>query len=243
VSSSLVARLSECRVVLGERTVLDRFSVEVGSGQFIALLGANGSGKTTLVRTMLGLVPRRRGTVELFETPIERFRHWEKVGYVPQRFSASASVPATVEEVVLTGRIPVSGRRLSYSADDRSAAERALESVGLAPLRTSSISTLSGGQQQRALIARALVNDPELLVLDEPVSNVDFAYQQSFAEMLGALPKTSTVLLLAHSLGEMRQLVDRTIVLDQGRIAYDGPPRAEHMQAEEHHHFEENLRP
>jgi zinc transport system ATP-binding protein len=241
VSSNVVVRLSDCRVVLGERTVLDRLSVDVGRGQFIALLGANGSGKTTLVRTMLGLVPRQSGSVELFDTPLERFRNWEKIGYVPQRFGASASIPATVEEIVLTGRIPLTGRRFSYSAKDRAAAARALESVGLAELRRSRVSTLSGGQQQRALIARALVNGPELFVLDEPVANVDLAYQKSFAEMLGELPGTNTVLLLAHSVGVMRQLVDRTIVLDRGQIVYDGPPRAEHMRVEEHHHFEGHL--
>jgi zinc transport system ATP-binding protein len=225
-------------VVLGERTVLDRLTVEVRSGQFIALLGANGSGKTTLVRAMLGLVPRENGSVELFGTPLERFRHWERIGYVPQRFGAGTSVPATVEEIVLTGRIPFRRRGLNYSAEDRAAAARSLKLVGLANLGRRRIATLSGGQQQRALIARALVNDPELLVLDEPVSSVDLAYQESFAATLRALPETNTVLLLAHSLGVMRPLVDRTIVLDEGRIVYDGPPRAEHMRADEHHHFE-----
>jgi zinc transport system ATP-binding protein len=88
------------------------------------------------------------------------------------------------------------------------------------------------------LIARALVNDPELLVLDEPVSNVDLASQQNFAETLGRLPESSTVLLLAHSLGVMQPLVDRTIVLDEGKVSYDGRPVAEHISGHEFHHHQ-----
>lgn len=240
---SAVAAVKDCRVTLGDRAVLDGVTLEMFQGEFIALLGPNGSGKTTLVRAMLGLQPRRSGKVELFGTPLERFRRWERIGYVPQRFGAASGVPATVEEIVLTGRIPLARRGRRYSHEDRKVAAAALEAVDLAAFGKRRISALSGGQHQRVLIARALVNQPELLILDEPVSNVDLAHQASFAELLRRLPSSGTVLLLAHSLGLMQPLVDRTIVLDEGRVVYDGLPRPEHMHAEEHHHFEENLRP
>ena len=238
MSSEPVARIHDCRVILGQRSVLDGVTLEVPAGQFIALLGANGSGKTTLVRAMLGLLPLESGRIELFGTPLDRFKQWGRIGYVPQRFGAVSGVPATVEEIVMTGRIAVARRGRAYSATDRDAAVRALDSVGLAGLRRRRISALSGGQQQRVLIARALVNDPDLLVLDEPVSNVDLASQESFAEALARLPESNTVLLLAHALGVMQPLVDRTIVLDEGKISYDGPPGPEHVTGHEHHHLD-----
>lgn len=236
IGAGAVADIQDCTVTLGQRRVLHEVTLSLWAGQFIALLGANGSGKTTLVRAMLRLLPLESGSVQLFGTPLDKFKRWGRVGYVPQRFGAVSGVPATVEEIVLTGRIAVARRGRGYSPADRAAAVRALESVGLGDLRRRRISALSGGQQQRVLIARALVNDPELLVLDEPVSNVDLASQQNFADTLGRLPESSTVLLLAHSLGVMQPLVDRTIVLDEGKVSYDGPPVAEHMSGHEFHH-------
>ena len=235
-SAGTVAEIKDCTVTLGQRRVLDGMTLSVLAGQFIALLGANGSGKTTLVRAMLGLLPLEAGTIELFGTPLDRFKQWGRIGYVPQRFGAVSGVPATVEEIVLTGRIALARRGRDYSAGDRAAAAQALESVGLGDLRRRRVSALSGGQQQRVLIARALVNEPDLLVLDEPISNVDLASQESFAETLAGLPESNTVLLLAHSLGVMQPLVDRTIVLDEGKVSYDGPPAAEHMSGHEFHH-------
>jgi zinc transport system ATP-binding protein len=232
-----VAEIRRCEVVLGPTRVIDGIDLEICAGEFIALLGANGSGKTTLVRAMLGLLPLEAGEIKLFGKPLDGFSEWGRIGYVPQRFGAVSGVPATVEEVVLTGRIPVARKRRGFSADDREAAGRALESVDLADLRRRRTSALSGGQQQRVLIARALVNAPDFLVLDEPVSNVDLENQQSFADTLGLLSDShTTVLLLAHALGVMQPLIDRTVVLDHGRVIYDGPPKAEHMDDHVHHH-------
>lgn len=233
-----VAEIRGCEVFLGPRKVIDGIDLTIQRGQFIALLGANGSGKTTLIRAMLGLIPRSAGDVKLFGRPLAEFCEWGSIGFVPQRFGAVSPVPATVEEIVLTGRIAVTRRVRGFSAKDKEAAVHALESVGLADLRRRRIAALSGGQQQRVLIARALVNEPDFLVLDEPVSNVDLVSQQSFADTLEHLGGNSTVLLLAHDLGVMRTLVDRTIVLDEGKVSYDGPPGPEHMDGHAHHHVE-----
>lgn len=234
-----VTQILGCEVFLGSVKVIKNMNLSIPPGQFVALLGANGSGKTTLVRAMLGLLPTARGEVRLFGTPLAQFRRWGRIGFVPQRFGAVSPVPATVEEIVLTGRIARAGKFRRFSAGDRSAALAALEAVGLGDLSAKRIAALSGGQQQRVLIARALVNDPEFLVLDEPVSNVDLASQHSFARTLQGLAESRrTVLLLAHELGEMRPLVERTIVLEHGEIAYDGAPGADHLIAHVHHHHE-----
>lgn len=214
-------------VALGGRPVLRGIDLALGEGEVVALLGSNGSGKSTLVRASLGLVPLARGTVELFGTPLPRFSSWQRVGYVPQRLAAGAGVPATVWEIVASGRL--ARRRLlrPLGRSDRSAIAAALDAVELGGRRHDSASALSGGQQQRVLIARALAGEPDLLVLDEPTAGVDLHSQQAFADALGSVAASgASVLLVAHELGALAPLIHRTVVLHDGRIAYDGPPRA-----------------
>lgn len=234
----------EGSVVLGGRPVLRHIDLTVDHGQFLALMGANGSGKSTLVRAMLGLRPLATGEVRLFGDPLGRFDAWHRVGFVPQRASASAGVPASVWEVVAAGRL--TRRRLlrPLSRADRTAIDRALEVVGLSDRRHDAIGHLSGGQQQRALIARALAGEPDLFFLDEPAAGVDLPNQQALAETLGALKdRGSTVVLVAHELGPLARLVDRAVVMRDGRVAYDGPPLRDHevhepwfAEPHTHHH-------
>ncbi len=237
MSAAVVGELQGVGVILGRQEVLKGLDLTLSAGEFVALLGSNGSGKTTLVRALLGLLPVASGEVRLFGTPLERFRDWRRIGYVPQRFGATSGVPATVEEVVLTGRIAVARRMRGFSAGDRQAALQALELMGLARVSRRRVSQLSGGQQQRVLIARALVNEPDFLLLDEPVSSVDPENQKMFAQALERLSElNATVLLVAHALGAMEPLVHRTVVLDRGTVVYDGVPRAEHEDEHAHHH-------
>ena len=206
------------------RPVLHGIDLRVGPGELVVLLGANGSGKSTLVRAAVGLVPTTAGHIELFGTPLERFKDRARLGYVPQRMHASGGVPATIHEVVLSGRL--SRRRLfaRRSAADLEAVETAIDRVGLSDRSRSSINELSGGQQQRALIARALAGGADLLVMDEPTAGVDHSHQETLSELLGTLIGEGTsVLLVAHELGAMRPLIHRAVVLDQGRKVHDGP--------------------
>jgi zinc transport system ATP-binding protein len=232
--------LYDGRVALGASVVLDGIDFCVHEGEFVALLGPNGSGKTTLVRALLGIVPLVRGSIEIFGVPLERFHAWERIGYVPQRVTAATGVPATVFEVVLSGRVARSPALGSFRRPDRDAAGRALESVGLAHLAGRPVATLSGGQQQRVLIARALAGEPDVLVLDEPVSSADLQSQHGFSETLGALDRAGrSVLVVTHSLGPMKPLVERAVVLGHGRVVYDGAPRAEDAvvgHPHPHHH-------
>ena len=212
-------------VHLGGREVLHDVSVRVEPGEFVAVLGANGSGKTTLVRTLVGLVPLSRGALDVFGTPVGRFRDWPRLGYVPQRLSVGNGVPTTVREVVASGRVGRVRRLRPYGAADRAAVDHALGDVGLEDRAEDAVTTLSGGQQQRVLIARALAGEPEVLVLDEPTAGVDADSQDTLAGALGHLSQAGgSVVLVAHELGPLAELIGRAVVLSGGRVVSDGPP-------------------
>jgi zinc transport system ATP-binding protein len=207
----------------GGLPVLRGVSLRVAPGEVVALLGGNGSGKSTLVRALLGLLPLRRGTIELFGRPVARFRGWSRVGYVPQRSTVNLS-RAKVREVVASGRLSRRRPFLPASRDDRAAVSRALEVVGMADRSGDHLSELSGGQQQRVLIARALAGEPDLLVLDEPNAGVDLAHQRVLADLLGGLVASGTaVVVVLHEVGPLAGLIDRAVLLEGGRVTYDGP--------------------
>jgi zinc transport system ATP-binding protein len=219
-----VISLRGVRAELGSRTVLRGIDLTVGRGEVVALLGANGSGKSTAVRTVIGQVPAVAGDIELFDTPRHRFRDWRRVGYVPQRTTAAGGVPATVTEVVASGRLSRTRFGILRKADHE-AIRRAIDLVGLADRAKDSVNALSGGQHQRVLIARALACEPELLIMDEPMAGVDLASQEVLAETLrGQVERGTTILLVLHELGPLEPLIDRAVVLRDGCVAHDGPP-------------------
>lgn len=221
--------LEDGAVAIGGRPVLRHVDLAVRAGEFVALMGANGSGKSTLVRALVGLWPLTGGRLELFGTELGRFHDWARIGYVPQRGGAASGVPASVWEVVASGRL--TRRRLlrPLGASDRRAIDEALEVVGLADRARDGVSQLSGGQQQRVLIARALAGEPELFFLDEPTAGVDLENQEALAAALAQLKaRGATVVLVAHELGPLAGLVDRSVVMRHGRVAYDGAPLGDH---------------
>ncbi len=222
MTKPLVAR--GVTVSIEDRQVLRGVDLDVGQGEFVALLGSNGSGKSTLVRAAIGLVPMVSGSVELFGTPLKDFRERRRLGYVPQRSRAVAGVPATVREVVASGRLAYRPYVGHSRAADVKAVAAAIARVGLAERTGSALSELSGGMQQRALIARALATEAELLVMDEPTAGVDHENQQVLAELLhGLVDEGTSILLVAHELGPLRPLINRAVVLDVGAVTYEGP--------------------
>lgn len=213
-----VIALTGVTAELGGRPVLRGVDLSVGAGEVVALLGPNGCGKSTTVRAAVGQVPIASGTLELFGTPVRRFRDWRRIGYVPQRSTAAGGVPATVREVVTAGRLAHRGLR-PLSRADRAAVQRALERVGLADRAGDAVEALSGGQHQRVLIARALTNEPELLIMDEPLAGVDLASQRVLAETLREqTARGVSVLLVLHELGPLEPLIDRAVLLADGRV-------------------------
>jgi zinc transport system ATP-binding protein len=219
-----VIAMRQVRADLGSRPVLRGIDLTVHRGEVVALLGANGSGKSTAVRSVIGQVATAAGEIELFGTPHRHFRDWARVGYVPQRTTAAGGVPATVTEIVFSGRLSRTRFGLFRKAD-REAVRRALELVGMADRAKDSVDALSGGQHQRVLIARALAAEPELLIMDEPMAGVDLASQEVLARTLREqVAAGTTVLLVLHELGPLEPLIDRAVVLRDGCVLHDGPP-------------------
>jgi zinc transport system ATP-binding protein len=209
------------------RPVLRGVDLRVDPGEVLAVLGPNGSGKSTLIRALLGLIPLSGGHTEIYGRPPARFTDWRRIGYVPQRLTVGGGVPATVREIVASGRIARQSRLRPLSRADRYAVGRALAAVDLTDRAHESVHRLSGGQQQRVLIARALAGEPDAFVLDEPTAGVDAASQAALAATLRDLIGLDrTVVLVAHELGALEPLITRCIVLDDGRVAHAGaPPR------------------
>lgn len=222
-----VLRADDLIVHYPGRVALAGVSLRIGQSEVVAILGANGSGKSTFVKACLGLVPLRSGRVQLFGRDFSQFDERNRIGYVPQRIHETAGIPATVWEVVESGRLSHGWlRRLNLT--DREKIEHAIEVVGLKENRLDSIITLSGGQYQRVLIARALAGEPDLLFLDEPTAGVDLATQYIFTEALKHFVEGgTTVVLVSHELGPLRSLIDRVVLFREGRIEYDGSPDTE----------------
>ncbi|MER7499713.1 metal ABC transporter ATP-binding protein [Nonomuraea pusilla] len=217
------------QVTLDGKPILRGVDLTVRSGEVVALLGANGSGKSTLVRALLGLTPLSGGQTLLYGTPPARFRDWWRIGYVPQRLQVGGGVPATVGEVVASGRIARQSRLRRTSQADREAVAEALEAVRLTDRAGDPVQSLSGGQQQRVLIARALAGQPDTYVMDEPTAGVDAGTQQLLADTLAGLVRGGrTVVLVVHELGPLEPIITRGVVIREGRVAHDGrPPRPE----------------
>ncbi len=244
-----VVLLRDGVVALDGRHVLHRVNLTVRSGEVVALLGSNGSGKTTMVKALLGLVALSGGSVKLFGRPLSQFRDWRRIGYVPQRLTAASGAPATVSEVVSSGRLSRIRWWQPPTPADRRAVRHALDTVRLTDRAKDGVGQLSGGQQQRVLIARALASEPELLILDEPTAGVDQSSQQAFAEALATMVRRgTTILLVAHELGPLEILIKRAVALDHGRVIHDGPSPpgcpvpADHDHAHPYAHQGEHFR-
>ena len=196
--------------------VLEDVDLTVTEGDFVSIVGPNGGGKTTLIKIILGLVRPYRGTVSVFGRPPVKAR--PRIGYMAQQSTFDFLFPVNVLDVVLMGRL---GHRAGigfYGRDDRKAAIQALDRVEMEPLRNRPFSRLSGGQRQRVLLARALVSNPDLLLLDEPTANVDAALETELFEILNELNRHMTIMLVTHDLGFVSAYV-RSVICVNRRLA------------------------
>lgn len=207
------------------RPVVTDVELEVRRGEVVAVLGPNGSGKTTLVKSLLGLSEHLSGEVSVLGTPLAKLRDRTRIGYVPQRHTLVGGVRATVTEVVATGLLARRPWWRRAGRTEKAAVQQSLEAVGLADRARFDVDTLSGGQQRRVLIARALVAEPEVLVMDEPTAGVDRASQGVLAGVLQRLGEAgTTMLVVTHELAALRGVVDRIIEIDTGHLVFDGSP-------------------
>jgi zinc/manganese transport system ATP-binding protein len=202
---------------LGGRDVLRDVSFALCAGEFAGLIGANGAGKTTLLRAILGLEPASRGSVSVVGTPAGRTG--AAIGYVPQRFSFDADAPLRARDLVALG---IDGQRLGLALPSRRRRARVdemLASVDALRFAEERLGTLSGGEQQRVLIAHALISQPRLLLLDEPLANLDLPSAQEVVALLARIAKREqvAVLISAHEMNPLLPVLDRVVYLAGGR--------------------------
>jgi zinc transport system ATP-binding protein len=202
--------------------VVEDVTLDIGAGEYVAVVGPNGSGKSTLLKLVLGLLRPDEGEVRLFGEPAHEFDDGSRIGFVAQDARSADGMPITVREVVKMGRFPHVGfGRLS--SEDWEVVEAAIETVGMAAFADRRVTRLSGGQRQRAFIARALAGEAELLVLDEPTVGVDAESVDAFYDLLGALNEDDiTVLLVEHDLAAVAEEAGRVVCLDR-EVRFDGP--------------------
>ncbi|MBU4304283.1 MAG: metal ABC transporter ATP-binding protein [Candidatus Omnitrophica bacterium] len=201
---------------------LSNVTLGIDSGDYIGIVGPNGSGKTTFIRALLGLVPFG-GEIYFQGKSFSDFFAGKHVGYLPQRMSfLDQSFPATAEEIVLSGVYCCKRFPKRLEKEDYAAAEKVMELLGITPLKERSIGRLSGGQQQRILLARALVHEPELLILDEPTVALDPQSSGAFYATVQRLNKEkgTTVLLVSHDIGSVGNYASKMLYLDRGLIFY-----------------------
>jgi zinc transport system ATP-binding protein len=202
-----------------DHIVLENINLEIFEGDFLGLIGPNGGGKSTLLMTILGLLKPDRGDVKVLGLEPKAARG--SIGYMPQKTSLDKSFPVSALEVVLMGRYSRAGFMRRYQPEDREAAFRALEAVDMEDRAAKEMGTLSGGEQQRILIARAIVSQPKLLLLDEPASGIDATQQTEFNELLSRLNKYTTIVLVSHDLTAVSSYVGKIACLNH-KLYYHG---------------------
>ncbi|RSD27467.1 metal ABC transporter ATP-binding protein [Mesobacillus subterraneus] len=242
-----------------KENVLENINISIQKGSFLAIVGPNGSGKSTLLKLMLGLIKPQKGSISLFGQDISRFREQHKIGFVSQKANSfNTGFPATVFEVVASGLTKKLGLFQFLRKSDHEKIKQAIESVGMEQFLDRNIGELSGGQQQRVFIARALVSEPELLILDEPTVGVDAKNVNSFYEMLDSLNKEKgiTLLLVTHDIGTISDKVTNVACLNKNMHFHGSAEEFEQLKINEvseiyghdvhvlthdhhHHHHEE----
>ncbi|PKJ57003.1 metal ABC transporter ATP-binding protein [Bacillus sp. SN10] len=201
-----------------DRNVLEDINLQVPKGAFLGLVGPNGSGKSTLLKCLLGVLKPKQGSIRLFGVDSKKFKEWNKVGYVSQKANSfNSGFPATVFEVVSMGLVSKKGLFRFFTKNDKEKVEKAIADVGMSAFQGRNIGELSGGQQQRVFIARALVSDPELLILDEPTVGIDVKNVESFYEILEDLNKRLgiTLILVTHDMGAVTEKVTHVACLNK----------------------------
>ena len=222
--------LDNVTVAYNGRTALQEVTFQVPHGAQVAVVGANGAGKSTLFKALVGLLPVRGGRILIHGQPMGS--HQDCVAYVPQREDVEWRFPVTVEDVVMMGRFRRQGWLKRASQQDRAAVASSLEKMGIASLAKRSIGELSGGQQQRAFLARALAQEPHILLMDEPFTGVDIATQEATLDLLVQLKTQQvTIMISTHDLNLAARHFDLVLLLHRRVVAFGTPAEVLTTQA------------
>ena len=192
---------------------LEHIDLTVYDRDFLAITGPNGGGKTSLLRVILGLLPPLSGKISFYRNGIEV--PYLNIGYLPQKNTIDSRFPLTVSEVVSSGLMKEKRLLRSFTPEQQLQVEKALSLVGLEKFGKHPIGKLSGGQMQRALLARALVSCPEILVLDEPSSYVDYEFEGRMYKIFREMNKTTTIILVSHELNKIENMATRIVRINK----------------------------
>ena len=211
----------------GDTSVLKDVSFSVNPGEFFIIIGPNGSGKTTLLKTICGIERYQQGSIDILNYPIEQFsrkRLAKTFAFVQQL--APVDFPFTVSEVVLMGRSPHTGMLGIEQKKDRDIAKQAIEFTGVSHLANRQLNQLSGGEQQRVFIAKAICQEPQIMLLDEPTASLDLAHQIRVMDLMEKLKKEKgiTIIMVSHDVNLAALYGDRLLLLKEGRIVRQGYP-------------------
>jgi len=210
--------INKISVSYQRKTVLSNITLSIESGKRYGLIGPNGAGKSTLLKAILGLIPIDNGSIKINGKPIDEVR--DKIAYIPQKEEIDWAFPATVKDIVITGRLPHKRQFERFNNDDRSICSNAMETVGISEYVDRQISDLSGGQQQRVFIARALCQQAEILLFDEPFVGVDIKTEEKIIQIIKDLAQQNkTIVLIQHDLAKVKDYFDYVILLNQRLIA------------------------
>lgn len=228
MSSDIAVHVKEVSHAYKERTVLSRLSIRIHEGEFFIIIGPNGSGKTTLLKTICGIEPVLVGTVTVFGQTISRYTANELakiISFVPQ--SLPEDFPFTVFQTVMMGRYPHLGVLGVETDRDFEVARQAIEFCGVAPLSDRKMNQLSGGERQRVFIARALCQQPRVLLLDEPTASLDLSHQVRVMDLMEQLKREQglTVVMVSHDVNLAAMYADRLLLMKSGEVAGIGQPK------------------
>ncbi|MDR1124258.1 MAG: metal ABC transporter ATP-binding protein [Elusimicrobiota bacterium] len=198
---------------------LEDISFRVSKGDFTGVLGPNGSGKTTLIKLILGLLKPQRGEVKLFGCALKDFKEWHKIGYLEQKNTPPSIIPLTAFEAARMGLLSTKKTPKIFNARDNEITAAAMRTAGCYDYKDKLFYELSGGQQQRVLLARALANNPQLIILDEPSTALDSNARGSLFELLRGLNKNgAAVLVITHDIADIGKYVNKFMILDKHLI-------------------------
>ena len=215
-------------VKANDRHLVENISFSIEAGSIVAIIGPNGAGKTTLIRAVLGLLPYETGSVRMFGKPFKHNSPHVRVGYVPQKIEFDRTFPLTVMELLRFTVPPFYSLPFRDRSRDEARIKGLLETVGMHDLIDRSIGSLSGGELQRVMIAKAIVNDPQILFLDEPASGVDIEGQERFYDLVRRLNKEKglTVILISHDLNVVYRFADNVLCMNRRLICSGKPAEA-----------------
>ena len=217
--SNVVIDIDNVSFNYGVVPVLEDISLKIHEDEFIGIIGPNASGKSTLLKLILGLLQPDKGTIKKFNHDGKDIRN--HIGYVPQHITFSRDFPVTVNEVVMMGHVTAASRLFRFSKNEIDTANQAMQALEIEDVAKRQIGSLSGGQLQRVLIARALVCEPEILILDEPTSNVDMRIEEDIFSLLKNYSDHMTIIVVSHDIAFISGYVDRVACLNRTLVCHN----------------------